>query len=84
HSFRHSCAVNRLYNGESLTDIRNRLGHENLETTMIYLKLDISHKRESQKKLLSHFQTKIGLDPKIEELFTEENKQKTLAWLDSL
>jgi hypothetical protein len=51
---------------------------------MTYLKLDISHKREIQKKLLDYFQSKIEHDPKIEELFSEENREKTLNWLDRL
>jgi integrase/recombinase XerD len=84
HSFRHGCAVNRLYLGESVTDIKNRLGHEDLQSTTVYLKLDISHKREVQKKLIDHSQSSIKFDPKLEEAIDWENKEKTLAWLDSL
>lgn len=84
HSFRHGCAVNRLYSGESLTEIKNRLGHEDLQSTMVYLKLDMCHKREVQKKLMEHSQSSIKFDSKLEEALNWENKEKTLAWLDSL
>jgi integrase/recombinase XerD len=84
HSFRHGCAVNRLYSGESVTDIKNRLGHESLQSTMTYLKLDISHKREIQKKITDHIQSPLRSDPKLDEALDWENKEKTLAWLDSL
>lgn len=84
HSFRHSSAVNRLYQGESITAIKNHLGHESLHSTMNYLKLDIAHKREIQKKLINHTQASLKFDPKIEELLDWENKEKTLTWLDSL
>lgn len=84
HSFRHSCAINRLYQGKSITDIKNHLGHECLNSTMIYLKLDISHKREIQKKLIDHTHTSLKFDSKVEELLDWENKEKTITWLDSL
>jgi len=84
HSFRHACAVNMLYSGKSVTEIRNRLGHENIESSMVYLKLDINHKREVHKKLNDHLRASIKLDPKIEELFTMENEENILNWLDSL
>ena len=84
HSFRHACAVNRLYQGESITDIKNHLGHESLHSTMNYLKLDIAHKRVIQKKLINYTQTSIKFDSKIEKLLDWENKEKTLTWLDSL
>ncbi len=42
HSFRHSCAVSLLLSGESLTDIQNRLGHEDIQSTTIYTHMDES------------------------------------------
>jgi integrase/recombinase XerD len=84
HSFRHGCAINRLYSGDSLTDIKNRLGHENLQSTMTYLKLDICHKREVQKKIIEHTQSPLQFDPKLEEALEWEDSEKILAWLDSL
>jgi len=84
HSFRHSCAINMLSSGASLTEIKNHLGHEKLESTMVYLKLDISRKREVQKRFVEYTQSKLSHDPKIDELIDWENKEKTLNWLDSL
>ena len=52
HSFRHSCAVNMLTSGSSLSDIRIQLGHEDLKATMVYLQLDLTHRRKVQKKFV--------------------------------
>ena len=51
---------------------------------MIYLKLDIAHKRDIQKKLIDHTQTTLKFDSKVEELLDWENKEKTISWLDNL
>lgn len=84
HSFRHSCSVNMLLNGYSITDIRNRLGHENIQSTMVYLHLDLSRKRDIQKKFMKYTQTVLPNDPKINEVIDWEHKEDILAWLDSL
>jgi len=84
HSFRHSCATNMLASGFSITDIKNHLGHDNLQSTMIYLNLNLHHKREVQKKFNQYTQSMLRNDPKINELIDWENKQDVLTWLDSL
>lgn len=84
HSFRHSCAMNMLTSGDSLTDIKNRLGHENIQSTMTYLQLNLTRKRELQKRFIEYTQTLLPGDNKIEDLIGWENKKETLAWLDSL
>jgi integrase/recombinase XerD len=84
HGFRHSAAMNMLCSGASISDIKNRLGHEKLQSTMIYLHLDLSRRRQVQKKFIEYTQSILAGDPKIEELLDWENKQETLAWLDSL
>jgi integrase/recombinase XerD len=84
HSFRHSCAVNMLLAGHPISDIKNRLGHENINSTMIYLHLDLSHRQGIQKKFINHTQSLINQDDKIDELVDWENKEKILHWLDSL
>jgi hypothetical protein len=73
-----------LQQGCSLTEIRNRLGHENIESTMVYLKLDLSRRRKIQKDFIEYTQSLLKFDSKIEELLDWENKEKTLDWLDSL
>jgi len=84
HSFRHSCAVNMLASGDSLSDIKNRLGHENIQSTMVYLHMDLTRRREVQKKFIEYTQSILTHDPKIEELIDWENKEDIMAWLDSL
>lgn len=84
HSFRHSCAVNMLLSGSSLTEIKNRLGHENLESTMVYLKMNLPRKKEVQKRFIRYTLSTIAADNQIDELLDWENKQETLNWLDSL
>jgi site-specific recombinase XerD len=84
HSFRHSRAVNMLYRGCDLVEIMNRLGHDNLKTTSIYLKLDLRHRRDIQRKLIRYFESILTLDPKIEELLGWENDENLMNWLDTL
>lgn len=84
HSFRHSRAVNMLYRGRHLTEIMNRLGHDNLKTTSIYLQLDLRHRRDIQKKLIRYFESILTLDPKIEEFIVWENDEDLMNWLDTL
>jgi len=84
HSFRHSRAVDMLYRGDSITDIKNHLGHDNIQSTTIYLHLDLNRKRHIQKQFIRYMQSVLTTDPKIEELLHWENKEDLLAWLDSL
>ena len=84
HSFRHSRAVDMLLSGHSLTDIKNHLGHDNIQSTTIYLHLDLTARREVQKQLIKHMESLLTSDPKIEELLHWEGEQDILAWLDTL
>ena len=73
-----------LSSGDSISDIKNRLGHENIESTMIYLKIDLRRKRAVQKKFIEYTRVLLNHDPKIEELIDWENKKGILEWIDSL
>jgi site-specific recombinase XerD len=84
HGFRHACAVNMLYRGKPITDIKNHLGHNNVQSTMIYLQLDLNRKRSIQRELIAYMQSVLSEDPKIEELLQWEDKNNLLKWLDSL
>jgi integrase len=84
HSFRHSCAVNLLLSGASLTDIKNHLGHEKLESTMIYLHLNLQKKKEIQKRFIEYTRSSLGDDPVLNELLDWEKKEEVLGWLDTL
>lgn len=84
HSYRHACAVRMLCSGDPITDIKNRLGHENIQSTMIYLQMDLTHKRSVQETFIHYSKALLSDDPKLEALIDWENKQDTMAWLDSL
>jgi len=84
HSFRHSCAVNMLLSGASLTDIKNHLGHEKLESTMIYLHLNLDKKREIQERFIAYTRSSYRDDPAMDQLIDWEKKEEILRWLDSL
>jgi len=70
--------------GKSLSDIKNRLGHDNIESTMIYLHLDLRRKRQVQKAFIEYTQSHLSHDKKIEEFLDWENKKEILEWLDTL
>ena len=84
HSFRHSCAVNMLLSGKSLTDIKNRLGHESIQSTTVYTHMDLSRRRAVQNRFIEYMKLNISEDPKINAWIGWENKKDILKWLDSL
>jgi hypothetical protein len=73
-----------LARGNSVADIKNRLGHDNLQSTMVYLHLDLTPRRHIQKRFINYMQSVITLDPKIEELLQWESDKDMIAWLDNL
>jgi integrase/recombinase XerD len=84
HSFRHSRAMDLLSQGEAITDIKNHLGHDNVQSTTLYLQLDINHRRRIQKQLVEHMKSNLAIDRKIDGLFDGKNMQDIMHWLDSL
>ncbi|MCF8129445.1 MAG: site-specific integrase [Deltaproteobacteria bacterium] len=84
HSFRHSRAVDMLHNGHPITDIQNHLGHDNIQSTTIYLHLNLDRRRHIQKQFMRHMQSVLKDDSKIDELLHYENEEDLMAWLDSL
>lgn len=84
HSFRHSRAVDLLYSGHSPSDIQNRLGHDDFQSTSIYLHLDLNRKRYIQKHFIRYMGSVLTDDPKIEELLQWEGDGDIMKWLDSL
>ena len=83
-SFRHSRAVDLLYSGHSPSDIQNRLGHDDFQSTSIYLHLDLNHKRHIQKHFTRYMKSILNDDPKIAELLHWEGDGDMMKWLDSL
>ena len=84
HSFRHSCAVNMLLSGKSLTDIQNRLGHDSIQSTTLYTHMDLTRRRAVQNKFIQYMKSNLSEDPKISEWINWENKKDIMKWLDSL
>jgi integrase/recombinase XerD len=84
HSFRHARAVDLLHRGRDITEIKNRLGHENIQSTMVYLHLDINRRRHIQRGFIKHMQSVLADDPKLDELMQWENEKDIMKWLDSL
>ena len=71
--------------GHDIAGIKNLLGHEDiLQSTMIYLKLDLSRRLEVQKKFIDYMQSNLKTDPKLDELIDWENKEELLQGLDTL
>ena len=73
-----------LLDGKPVSEIKIRLGHESIQSTMTYLHMDLTRKRDVQNKFIAYSARVIEQDQKIEDLIDWENKQDTLAWLDSL
>ncbi len=84
HSFRHGCAVKMLASGHSVTDIRNHLGHDDVESTMVYLELDLSRRRQIQKQFIAYIQSVLTSNAQIDALIDWKNKKDIMRWLDSL
>ena len=84
HSFRHSCAMNMIASGCSVSEIRNHLGHEDVQSTMVYLQLDLPSRRKIQKKFTEHTRSILVRNADIEEIIDQKDREDIMTWLDSL
>jgi site-specific recombinase XerD len=84
HSFRHACAMNMLAKGHPISDIRNQLGHENIQSTVVYLQLDLPRRRKIQQKFTHYTHSLLLRNAEIEELIDQKDKDNIMEWLDSL
>jgi site-specific recombinase XerD len=84
HSFRHSCAVRMLSDGHPVSDIRNKLGHEDIQSTMVYLQLDLAKRKNIQKQFIQYVQSTVTQNPEIDALIDWQNKDDIMTWLDDL
>ena len=73
-----------LCSGYPITDIKNRLGHDSIQSTDVYLHLDLNRRRHIQKRFIRYMESVLSDDPKIEELLHWENKGDIIVWLDNL
>jgi len=84
HSFRHACAMNMLAKGQSLSDIKNQLGHEDIQSTSLYLQLDLPSRKKIQQKFTQYTKSILLRNAQIEELIDNKDKDDIMKWLDSL
>jgi len=69
---------------DDFTPEHSTLGGENIESTKVYLHMDLRDKRKVQKKIFEYMQSTLKHDPELDDLIAWKNKKKTLDWLDSL
>jgi len=84
HSFRHGCAMDMLAKGYSISDIKNQLGHEDIQSTTVYLQLNMSRRKKIQQKFTQHTKSILVRNAEIEELIDNKDKENIMQWLDSL
>ena len=70
--------------GCSVTDIKTQLGHEDIQSTMVYLQMDLSRRRKIQEKFTEYTQAVLSRNAAIEALIAQEEKDDIMTWLDSL
>ncbi|MFZ4396867.1 MAG: site-specific integrase [Kiritimatiellia bacterium] len=76
HLIRHTTAVHLVQAGVDLNTIRNLLGHVSVNTTTIYVEIDLAMKHAAIEKA----QQGSGVTPHVAEPVTDE----VLAWLEAL
>ncbi|MGD9252048.1 MAG: tyrosine-type recombinase/integrase [Desulfobacterales bacterium] len=81
---RHSCAINMLAAGCSVTDIKNHLGHEDVQSSMVYLQMDLPRRRKIQKRFTEYTQAVLSRNAEIEALIDKQEEDDVMTWLDSL
>ena len=84
HSCRHSCAISMLASGCSVTDIKNYLGHEDVQSSMVYLQMDLPQRRKIQKRFNEYTQALLSRNAQIEALIDKQEEDEIMKWLDSL
>jgi len=73
-----------LSDGHPVSDIRNKLGHEDIQSTMVYLQLDLSKRKKIQKQFIQYVQSNVTQNPEIDALIDWQNKDDIMTWLDDL
>jgi integrase/recombinase XerD len=84
HSFRHSCAIAMLASGCSVTDIKNYLGHDDVQSSMVYLQMDLPQRRKIQQRFTEYTQSVLSRNAQIEALIDKQEEDEIMKWLDSL
>ena len=76
--------MNMLAKGHSISDIKNQLGHEDIQSTSVYLQLDLPRRKKIQQKLTHYTKSVLVRNAEIEELIDNKDKENIMEWLDSL
>ena len=76
--------MNMLAKGYSISDIKNQLGHEDIQSTAVYLQLNMSRRKIIQQKFTQHTKSILVRNAEIEELIDNKDKDDIMKWLDSL
>jgi len=76
--------MNMIASGCSVSEIRNHLGHEDVQSTMVYLQLDLPSRRKIQKKFTEHTRSILVRNADIEEIIDQKDREDIMTWLDSL
>lgn len=79
HTFRHSTAMHLIQAGNDINMVRLWLGHANINTTHVYVEIDMDMKR----KILRSTEAPVGSTGKKEKLPKWQNPD-ILTWLDNL
>ena len=70
--------------GCSVTDIKNHLGHEDVQSSMVYLQMDLPRRRKIQQRFTEYTQAVLSRNAQIEALIDKEDEDDIMTWLDSL
>ena len=70
--------------GCSVTDIKNYLGHEDVQSSMFYLQMDLQQRRKIQQRFTEYTQSVLSRNAEIEALIDKKEEDDIMTWLDSL
>jgi hypothetical protein len=67
-----------------VTDIKNHLGHEDVQSSMVYLQMDLPQRRKIQQRFSEYTQAVLSRNAQIEALIDKQEEGEIMKWLDSL
>ena len=60
------------------------MGHEDIQSTAVYLQLNMSRRKKIQQKFTQNTKSILVRNAQIEELIDNKDKENIMQWLDSL
>jgi hypothetical protein len=67
-----------------VTDIKNHLGHEDVQSSTVYLQMDLPRRKKIQERFTEYTQAVLSRNAEIEALIDKEEEDDIMKWLDSL